>query len=441
MHISHKFTNEVSGTIAISIEQSDIQPLVENELKNIRKTIQIPGFRKGFAPMNLVKNKYEKAVRIDEIDKLVRKSLNEHIQNENLQLFTTPQPVKNGEVDFFADSFTLEFSFGIRPKFEVDLASIPATKYVVMPSEKSVEDALKNIQKTYAKRNPAEKISDGVVLSFDVEDADGNVYPFREISFDELKNPNIWLNMSVGESVTLLPTDILNDINETATLMKTTSESLEEKTTEVKCTIKEIFTEQLPELDDEFFKNVYKNPEVTSKVELIEKIREEQKAYYAPWGVTHFFNQVVDHLLKNTQFPLPKEVLIESYRESKDGSLLSYEEAEKIYENAEKAIRYQLIEEQILQQHHVQIDYAELANYTKEHLKNQLKSYGLPDFSEEEMDGFVQRTLSNEQQAKEYYGKLVQEKLTQLFLQYCSVEEKEISVDDFLEMLKAISKS
>ena len=55
MKISLNKKNKLSGTISIEIYKKDYEQNVNDVLKRYTKTASIPGFRKGFVPMGLIK--------------------------------------------------------------------------------------------------------------------------------------------------------------------------------------------------------------------------------------------------------------------------------------------------------------------------------------------------------------------------------------------------
>lgn len=75
MKISVNKKNKLSGIISIEVEKKDYEQNVHDVLKRYSKTANIPGFRKGFVPMGLVKKQYGNAVKVDEINKLLDSSL------------------------------------------------------------------------------------------------------------------------------------------------------------------------------------------------------------------------------------------------------------------------------------------------------------------------------------------------------------------------------
>ena len=61
MNINREQVDALNAVVSIAIEKNDYADKVEKALNNYRKTANIPGFRKGQVPMNMVKRQYGKA--------------------------------------------------------------------------------------------------------------------------------------------------------------------------------------------------------------------------------------------------------------------------------------------------------------------------------------------------------------------------------------------
>ena len=71
MKVSFENQDKVNGLMTIIVEESDYKEKVEKSLKDYRKQANIPGFRKGMAPMGLIKKQYGEYLKLDTINKVV----------------------------------------------------------------------------------------------------------------------------------------------------------------------------------------------------------------------------------------------------------------------------------------------------------------------------------------------------------------------------------
>ena len=91
---SKKLYKEYS--LEIPYEEIDIE--VDNKINQILPTVNIPGFRKGKAPLNIVKKKYEESVMNEVIQKVINLNTSNLIKEKKLSLFRPPKiDLKNYE--------------------------------------------------------------------------------------------------------------------------------------------------------------------------------------------------------------------------------------------------------------------------------------------------------------------------------------------------------
>jgi trigger factor len=70
-----------SGTLykeyALEIPYEEINKIIDSKINELLPTVSLPGFRKGKAPINIVRKKYENNVLSDSLDKLVQDKMKE----------------------------------------------------------------------------------------------------------------------------------------------------------------------------------------------------------------------------------------------------------------------------------------------------------------------------------------------------------------------------
>ena len=84
-----------SGTLykeyALTIPYLEVNQIIEKKINEILPTISMPGFRKGKAPVNIVRKKYENNVLSEAIEKLVQTKTKDLLEQKKLKPFTQPK--------------------------------------------------------------------------------------------------------------------------------------------------------------------------------------------------------------------------------------------------------------------------------------------------------------------------------------------------------------
>ena len=89
---------------------------------------------------------------------------------------------------------------------------------------------------------------------------------------------------------------------------------------------------------------------------------------------------------------------------------LTPEQAEEEYAKSEKGLRYQLIENKVIADNDLQIQFEELKDFTSGLIKRQMAQFGQLNPSDEEVDGIVARVLSNQDEIKRVSDQVMSQK-------------------------------
>ena len=98
MSISIEDLNKQISVVNLDIKKNDYDEKVKSILNDYRKKANIPGFRKGFVQIGLIKKQYEIPVKVDEINKIVQSKLTQFISEKKLSLLGTPVPIDNEKI-------------------------------------------------------------------------------------------------------------------------------------------------------------------------------------------------------------------------------------------------------------------------------------------------------------------------------------------------------
>ena len=81
----------------IVMDKTDLEPIREAQAKRVQREVQFPGFRKGKAPLGMVKKNYADAVEAYTLEAALDESLQKSVIDNNIHVVGTPEAKK---VDF-----------------------------------------------------------------------------------------------------------------------------------------------------------------------------------------------------------------------------------------------------------------------------------------------------------------------------------------------------
>ena len=152
----------------VTVPPKDITDKLNGSLLQISKDVEIKGFRKGKAPLNIVKQRFGQNALNQTLDELIKSTTNEVIKKKNLRLAIKPKvDVKNfGEEKGLEYIMTLELIPDIKVE---DIKKIKLTKFISKIDEDDFKKTLETFSKTQQnfEKKDGKKIEngDGVLLN------------------------------------------------------------------------------------------------------------------------------------------------------------------------------------------------------------------------------------------------------------------------------------
>ncbi len=438
MQITQTNQSELSKIITISIAQEDYQEKVDKQLKDYRKKANIPGFRKGMAPMSLIKKQYENALRFDEINKILQKELFDYLEKEKLEYLAQPVPMPKDDIDWNAQSVDFQFEIGLAPQFEVDLSQAEINHYNVKANEKSINEAIENLQYRNGEAEESETIEDKSFFTAEISEINTENPLFTNktatIFVEGLKEKSQFIGKKVEDKITIKAQELYADVHQLQHALQISHEEAHHFNGELEISIKTIKTVQPKELNEDFYKMIFPSEETMTEENFKQKIKEELENSYKKDAEMFFLNEATDWLMNNISFELPSAFLVNYFQNSTENPLTE-EEAKQEYEKSEKGIKYQLIENKIYKDNGIKLDYTELMEHVKSSIQNQLAMYGYKDISEEELNKFAVETMKNQETIKKHSDELLRGKLLQTLLEKTNKKEIETDYDGFIKVL------
>ena len=436
MKIDLNKKNKEISVIAIEISPNDYQEKVQNILNDYRKKANIPGFRKGFVPMGMIKKQYELPVKVDEINKLVQNELGKYITENKLSIIGSPIPSLGDDINWKEENIKLSFDIATKPTFKINFKPKKPIVYYNITADKSmINNQVEAYQNQYGKLISVQNIEDNtnIIGIFSCEkidhtkDANFNSDLLLKATFKK-----VFLNAKVGDSLKLNVSKIFKDENELHKITGIDEEKLNE-VDEIDFKINELNKNEKAETNNDFFKKVYPNETIKSLNEFKNKIKEDIEKQFVNQSDQKFLNDVTDSFIKETKISLPEDFLKRLMKlNSKEE--ISNEDIEKEYSNSENGIKYQLIEEKLLIENDIQINADSIKEFATKMIKNQMAAYGQKEPEQKELDSILSRILSNQEEVKRISNQIISEKLLLIYKEKINKKDKKVSYEEYIEI-------
>ena len=180
MNITKKVVDDVNIILSLEIVKADYNDAVEKAIKDARKNMQMPGFRKGMVPASLVRKRFGTEIKVDEVNKLINKGLMDYINENKVNVLGEPMVDESQErVDLAtADDFTISFAIAVAPEFTLTLDnSVKVPYYTIKVDDKMVENQVEGFRTQFGETVNAEEASADDVIKGNIAELDleGNI--------------------------------------------------------------------------------------------------------------------------------------------------------------------------------------------------------------------------------------------------------------------------
>ena len=305
MKINIEDQKDAQKLIKVEVEAQRVDAALEDIYNGIQKTANIPGYRPGKAPRDMVKTHYNKAANEEVLNRLIWDCYREAITEKNINPVGYPVIV---DVDF-NEGKPLNFSVKVetRPAFKLKVyKGIKVKEKLYEASDEDVDNALKQMQESMAeyKNIKARPIAKGDYIVCDYECFSGG----KQVD----KKDKLWLYISdklqPKELLALLLGAELGTTKETEVSYPKDYEykELAGQSRLYKVTPKEIKEKILPEINDELAKSTgHFNDMSELKADLKKNILSQKKLESA----RDVENQIYKILLESHAFDVPASLV------------------------------------------------------------------------------------------------------------------------------------
>ena len=436
MEVSRKDQDKLNSLLTIKINKNDYEKNVDKILLDYKKRANIPGFRKGHTPIGLIKKQYGLSVKVDEINKLIQKTLGDYLVKEKLQILGNPIPVKNSNLDWNSDQLSFDFEIGLSPKFDVSLKNKKSIIYFKIEADKKmIDNQISNIQNQYGKLVSQNHIEDGFEINGIFKNSEYEIENTTSFKIENIKgksNQDLIKEMKIGDSVQFKTKNLFEKDSDLSFHLKLNDEN-KTKINLVDFELSEI-NERLPaDLDQELFDKLFGKDNIKSATELRVKLKEDAEKNFSNQSDQKFLNDVTEFLISNTKFDLP-ETFLKKWMQTAGENNLTYDESEKEFNKSEKGLRYQLIESKIINDNKIKIESNQIKEFSKKVILEQMKQYGQMNPSDQELESISGRLMSNKDEVKRISDQLLSQKLIKLFKSEMKIKENSVNYEKFIEM-------
>jgi len=409
----------VKKKITFQVPEEKFLETVDVQYKDLQKNAQIRGFRRGKVPLNVLRSFFKAKVEADAVKKIIEDTFESSLEERNIKpvhiIRIEPEALETGK------PFTFTAEVEVPPQLEItDYKGMKLKKLLAVVKEEDVAKRLEALRERHGRLSPIAEnsgVREGDMLRVDVEaEADGA--PLRDLTVTDY-------HVHLGKDYFLpgfdahihgLKTDESKEFSETfpEDFPRT---ALRGKTVNFKVTIRDAKERVLPELDDDFAKELGEYETIEA---LKEEIRNDLAKMYEDMASGRMRNEVIDQLIEKHPFEVPDSLVERQIDAMIEESVRRYESMgidpkkmrltaesrrEQVRPSAVRGVKGSLILKAVADQEGLEISKEELRKGISERLAALGVDTELPEM---ELDNL------NEDEWADFRGSLMEKKVFEL---------------------------
>lgn len=365
--------------LKITVPAEDIAVIRASQLKIVQKEADIQGFRRGRAPIHLVQKYYQGTIERYTLDEALQHGYQEGLKKSEIVPIAEPVITK---FDFDEQkNLIMEVEVDTYPEVELKkYTGIKIEKEVFKITDEDVQDSLDYLRKQKAEISTLDgKAENGHFVTVTMQEVDEGGIPIVGKKYEDIR-------FEIGDGkfdrdieIQLIGLQAGEEkLIEKKYDGKDAPKNLAGKVERFRVKLEKIETEVLPEMTDEFVKEL-KYEEIETLDKLKERIRTNLEAQWGQESEQRFYHKFVHELLENNPFEVPDSV-VERYLDQivddikKRDKKVNTEKVRKNYHaEAEFNIKWFYLKEKIAEIEKVKAEEVDFEKYLEDIKEDNLK--------------------------------------------------------------------
>lgn len=451
MQVTLEKNNDLDAIIKVQVVEADYAEKVDKDLRELGRTRQIPGFRKGHVSIEHLRRLFGRDVKAHVLNDEVFKAVLDYLRDNKIDILGEPLPKAVEEINLTQKDYTFEYEVGIAPKLDIEVNKEIKVPYdIIEVDSKMLEEQDKALRARFGSQEPGEEadataLVKGAIMQLD---ADGNVMTSEDAiqviagivspqHFASKEEADKFLGKKVGDKVVFNPAKAEGDNKVAlASMLNVDKEKVEGLTSDFEMAISEIIVLKPAEHNEEFFKAVFNQDDIKTEEQYNDALKALIARELAPNSDYKFNHDVQKALIeKFGNFELPGEFL-KKWLQARNSEITA-EDAAKEYDTMLPSIKWELIKGEIARKQDIKVDNDDLLNFAKGVAARQFAQYGMMNMSDDVIADYAKRMLEDQKFARQIHEQASDMKLFNALRALVDVEEKTVTLDEFKKLVGA----
>ena len=290
--------------IKLDIEAAEFTKALNKTLNELSQQVNVPGFRKGKTPRNILEMRFGKqAIYNEALEKIVPDQIRQIVEDYDLDVMDTPtldvkEQIQEGQ------PVTCELVFEVRPEVELpDIDNLEIEKVVTDVNDEAVDQLEKRIKISMSTVKPVEgrAIQDGDL----VDGSEAQDQPRKDATEEKINLSDTTIRKEVRDALIgkNKGEELFTEFNVEE---KHQDRELAGKKVSYKMKVEEISEYVLPEVNEQFYKDVFgENTEIKDYETFRARLKDDIVNEVTATNQNDLEERAVDMVAKNAKLEVP----------------------------------------------------------------------------------------------------------------------------------------
>ena len=437
MQIKEKKIDDLNLKLTVTLDKADWEEPRKKKLNAFRHQADIKGFRKGMAPMSMIKRFYGEQALYDCVNALLGEQLDKFISDEKIRVVGEPLPSE--------DQPQLSWTEGSDFTFKFDIAQTPEINFEVSKDDKIVyydinvtadqkkatrEQMLQSVGSLQEGKVSAEGDYLVVDMANESHKAEGVYVSIAQVA-EEARGA--FIGKKAGEKFMIDVNAAFTNETDRAVMLKVDKNQLANLDPMFEFTVVNVKTYVPGESNQESWDKLFGEGTVTSEEQFDEKVTERIKAGHEQDANIRFGSEVRKYFVEKAGVELPEAFLKRWLIYVNEGKFTA-EQVEKEFPGFIEDFKWQLVRGYIMQKFNLKVSREDVLNAAKNYVAYQYAMYGMAGMPQNLIDSAAENMLQDKNQYNRLEEQCEDNAAIARVREEVTLTHKKISLDKFREL-------
>ena len=437
MNITKNQPDELNYQVTVEIAAADYAEPLRKRLNEYRKKADIKGFRKGNAPVQMIKRFYGEQALYETVNGLLGEQLDKFIDDEKIRVVGEPLPSEDQpQISWTEGSdFTFKFDIAQTPEVNVPVGKDDKiTYYEINVTADQKKQTRAQMLEQYGTLQEGSKAGENDYLVVDFKN-EGHTAEGVYVSIPQVAEEarGAFVGKKAGEKFNIDVNAAFTNETDRAAMLKLDKAALANIDPMFEVTVVNVKTFVAAESNQETWDKMFGEGTVTSEEQFEEKVTERIKAGHEQDSNYRFGTDARNYFVNKADLKLPEAFLKRWLIYANEGKFTA-EQVEKEFPAFIEDFKWQLVRGSIMKNFDLKVSREDVVAAARSYTAYQYAMYGMAGVPENIINSSAENLLQDKNQYNRLQEQCEDNVTIARIREEVSVQVKKISLDKFREL-------